>query len=90
MEMTLPRALATAGDPDDSHAPCLAGMKMKDGTVYRSITEGGTEGYLAETGDAYDQTWTLNRIVTPSEVDSLLFIDSASDSGEMLEIRLGK
>lgn len=89
MEMTLPRALAAAGDPDDSNAPYLAGMKMKDGTTYMHLTNGGSEGYLAETGDAYRQTWALNRIITPDQVDSLLFIHPV-ESGKQIEIKIGK
>ncbi len=88
MDMTLPRAPAAAGDPDDSNAPYLASMKMKDGTVYYAITDGGSEGYLDATGDAYRQTWALNRIITPDQVDSLLFVYPESE--KEFEIKLGK
>lgn len=91
MEMTLPRnPVWQEEDEPYDHAPYLIGMKMKDGTVYRYITDGGAEGYADEKGDTYHQAWELTRIITPSEVESLLFTHPITGSDKVFEVKISK
>lgn len=91
MELSVPRDPAAVKE-GNVLAPYLTGIKMKDGTVYRSVTGGGSEGYTSATGDTYSQSWALKSIITPSDIDSLLFTNPREEKAEkdkqVFEIKL--
>lgn len=64
----------TIESADFAEPPRFAGLKMKDGTVYTGILDGGTYGY--ENGDAstYIAKVGISRIIDPKDVQSLLFL----------------
>lgn len=54
--------------------PQLIGVKMKDGTVYMGIMDGGASGYEDTESSAFIAEVRLSRILNPKEVQSLLFL----------------
>lgn len=59
---------------DFVEAPPLAGVRLKDGTVYPYLCSGGIEGYLGGTsGGVYEAINVNDRIITPDQVAYLLF-----------------
>lgn len=66
------------------HPPYLTGVKLKDGTMYTRLLEGGMDGYL-EDQKTFQYLYQTNRILNPDEVESLLFIKSyPEEEGGML------
>lgn len=56
--------------------PPLVGVRLKDGTMINGAMGGASEGYSDEAG-SYVYYGTINRIIDPQEVDTLLFFKSA-------------
>lgn len=48
-------------------------LKLKDGTVYSYLFNGGSEGYNADDLNTYFATYANNRIIDPNEVAYILF-----------------
>lgn len=60
--------------------PELAGVKMKDGTMYHSLYLGpGSMGYRSEDSDEYFLAFPIDRILDVDEVEALLFIKNSRD-----------
>lgn len=75
------------GDPVTTthfvEAPPLAGVRLKDGTVYPYLFGGGMEGYLRGSSSGIYEVIHINeRIITPDQVAYLLFRKSVG--GEYL------
>ncbi|MCM1160685.1 MAG: sigma-70 family RNA polymerase sigma factor [Roseburia sp.] len=64
----------TIESADFAEPPRFVGLKMKDGTVYTRILDGGTYGY--ENGDAstYIAKVGISQVIDPKDVQSLLFL----------------
>lgn len=59
-------------------APPLAGVRLKDGTVYPYLCGGGIEGYLGDPASGvYEAIYVNERIITPDQVAYLLFLKNA-------------
>ncbi len=59
---------------DFVEAPPLAGVRLKDGTVYPYLCGGGIEGYLGgPSSGVYEAIYMNERIITPDQVECLLF-----------------
>lgn len=56
-------------------APPLVGVRLKDGTLIMGAMGGASDGYADDVG-RYVYYGTINRIIDPQEVDSLLFFKS--------------
>ena len=55
--------------------PWLAGVRLKDGTVYKQLFLGpGHEGYQDQDACLYEIGYAIDRIIDPGEVDALVFI----------------
>lgn len=66
--------------------PALMGVKMKDGTLYPYLTNGGSMGYAPEDPERYIVTFATDRILDVGQVESLLFLRGWSGvAGEMPE-----
>ncbi len=65
------------GNPIESthfvEAPPLAGVQLKDGTVYQYLCDGGAEGYCADDRETYAATFANDRIIDTDAVAYLLF-----------------
>lgn len=65
------------GNPIESEqfveAPPLAGVKLKDGTLYQYLCAGGSEGYNSDDHNTYIATYANDRIINPEEVAYLVF-----------------
>ncbi len=62
--------------------PALAGVKLKDGTLYPYIYMGpGQMGYVDETSDRYVEMFAVDRILDVNQVEALLFRKSDGGSG---------
>ncbi len=59
--------------------PMLAGVKLKDGTLYPYLMEGGSMGYEEDDLGTYTVTLSTNRVIDVEQVESLLFIKSWPD-----------
>lgn len=59
---------------DYAEPPHFAGVRLKDGTIYVYLENGGTEGYCDT--DTYQAIWALSRVIDVEQVESLLFIKS--------------
>lgn len=54
--------------------PALAGVKMKDGTLYPYMYYGpGLSGYVDESGNCYVEMFAIDRILDVNQVEALLF-----------------
>lgn len=71
-------------------APPLAGVRLKDGTVYPYLCDGGMEGYLGgPSSGVYEAIYVNDRIITPDQVAYLLFrktIDGQYSTDEFYEV----
>lgn len=68
-----------------AEAPWLTGVKMKDGTTYMYLYRGpGSFGYASEDSDEYTLTYSIDRILDPDQVESLLFVKSYPEDGQPL------
>lgn len=64
----------------DSFYPWLAGVRLKDGTVYKQLFLGpGHEGYYDLDACLYDIGFGIDRILDPGEVEALVFITGPED-----------
>lgn len=54
-------------------APPIAGVQLKDGTVYQYLCNGGAEGYCADDKNTYVATYANDRIIDTDEVAYLIF-----------------
>lgn len=65
------------GNPIESEqfleAPPLAGVKLKDGTLYQYLCNGGSEGYNSDDLNTYIATYANDRIIDTDEVAYLVF-----------------
>ena len=86
MTMNVPRN-PNPVEEDETLEPYLYGMKLKDGTSYLEITEGGSMGYASESSEEYHQLSMLNRVIDPEQVESLLFVSPLDDS-RVLEVKI--
>ena len=73
LTMNVPRD-PNAEEGDDTLEPYFYGMKLKDGTRYMTIAEGGCSGYMDSSTEEFHQLSMLNRIIEPEQVESLLFV----------------
>ena len=58
--------------------PMLVGVRMKDGSLYTDLLNGGLTGYIDDTSDTYVTSMAMNRILDVDEVDALLFLKDKS------------
>ncbi|MBD5465079.1 MAG: hypothetical protein HDR22_04575 [Lachnospiraceae bacterium] len=63
---------------DFSEPPRFVGVKMKDGTVYTGMFDGGTCGYESADTSIYIAQINLSRVINPENVQSLLFLKEDS------------
>lgn len=63
--------------------PYFAGVRMKDGTIYR-LSGGGTMGYTEDDPDIYRHMTTFDRVIDVEQVESILFIKSYPEGEEAL------
>lgn len=63
--------------------PMLAGVKMKDGTLYPYLMDGGSMGYKGDDLETYTVTFATDRVIDVGQVESLLFIKSWTDAGRV-------
>ena len=65
------------GNPIESvqmvEAPPLAGVKLKDGTIYQYLCGGGSEGYRSDDKNTYIATYANERVIDTEQVESLIF-----------------
>ncbi|MGN0484768.1 MAG: DUF4179 domain-containing protein [Lachnospiraceae bacterium] len=64
----------------ENDGPYLAGVKMKDGTVYPYLHDGGSEGF--EKDDTYEIIAGNDRIIDPDQVEYLMFVRTDCEMGE--------
>ena len=72
MRMTVPRELNAHSIMDDA-VPYLSGVRYADGTVLADLNNSGGGGYESRESSAYGERVTLNRVIEPEQVESLLF-----------------
>lgn len=75
-------------EEDELLEPYLYGIKLKDGTSYLCICEGGTSGYIDGSSDVFQQQFILNRIIEPSHVESLLFTSPLDGYASVIEVKI--
>ncbi len=56
--------------------PFFTGVRLKDGTLYTSISNGGSAGYTDESYEFYESKTILNRVIDVDQVESLAFVKS--------------
>lgn len=86
------------GNPFDAElmveAPPFAGVRLKDGTVYPYLCDGGIEGYLeGPSSGIYEGIYINDRIITPDQVDVLLFskmVDGQYLTDEFYEVPVSR
>jgi RNA polymerase sigma factor (sigma-70 family) len=64
----------------NAEPPQLAGVKMKDGTLYTELRGAGSDGYKFENADIYYTTFATNRILDVEQIECLLFIKSTTEN----------
>ena len=64
--------------------PTFTGVRMKDGTIYTGISNGGISGYLEEDSELYENITALRRVIDVEQVESLLFIRSYPEGDQAL------
>ena len=94
VEYNLPRKRITETGLDENgnailsdsytEPPMLTGIKMKDGSLYTYLNNGGSFGYAADDSDLYVATFAMSRIIDVGQIDSLLFEKSYPKEGEVL------
>ena len=101
LRMLVPKKLNEHSAMDDA-VPFFAGVIYKDGTELTEMGAGGREGYedgLDPENDAYGQILTLDRLIEPEKVESLIFYwnpdwgnDELEDTGEpeRIEVKIRK
>ncbi|MBD5451686.1 MAG: DUF4179 domain-containing protein [Lachnospiraceae bacterium] len=71
------------GNPIESElfveAPPLAGVKLKDGTLYQYLCNGGSEGYRSDDKNTYFGTYANDRIIDTDEIAYLVFRKKIND-----------
>ncbi len=73
--------------PSYADAPCLTGVRLKDGTYLPRIMGDSTEGYMSDDRGTYTAYGATNHVIYPEEVDALLFVKYIPDSlDEIVEI----
>lgn len=90
MQMNVVPSLAENMDDEMIGIPYFYGLRLRNGTRYELIAEGGKEGYISPDPDehSYQMMYTLNRVVIPSEVESLLFVLPGDFDGEGKEVEV--
>lgn len=68
---------------DFEEPPAFIGVKLKDGTVYTDLFNGGSEGYEDGNNDVFVSRINFSKIIETDEVDSLLFIREYPENGKM-------
>ena len=63
----------------NAEPPSLVGVKLKDGTLYPYLTDGGSMGYEEGDLETYIATFATDRIVDVEQVEGLLFWKSSSE-----------
>ena len=76
MRMIVPRELNAHSAMEDA-VPYFSGVRYADGTVLTELNNGGSEGYESRESSVYREKVTLNRVIDPEKVESLLFYWSA-------------
>ena len=101
LRMIVPKKLNEHSAMDDA-VPFFAGVIYEDGTELTEMGAGGREGYedgLDPENDAYGQILTLDRLIEPEKVESLIFYwnpdwgnDELEDTGEpeRIEVKIRK
>lgn len=69
---------------DGKTLPAFTGVRLKDGTLLTGLSGQGYSGYPTENSDVYRDTFALERVVDTEQVESLLFVRSASEGQEAL------
>ena len=63
----------------NAEPPSHVGVKLKDGTLYPYLTDGGSMGYQEGDLETYIATFATDRIVDVEQVEGLLFWKSSSE-----------
>ena len=77
MRMIIPRELNANSVMEDA-VPYFSGVRYADGTVLTELNNGCSEGYENRESNIYGETVTLDRVIDPEQVESLLFYWSAA------------
>lgn len=56
--------------------PYFVGVRMKNGTLYTNLSDGGFCGYTENNSDLYVNTVSLSQVIDVDQVESLLFLKS--------------
>ncbi|MCH5185701.1 MAG: hypothetical protein J1F64_06205 [Oscillospiraceae bacterium] len=67
---------------DFAEPPAMVGVKLKDGTIYTDLQNGGTAGYENADTDEFTARINFSRIIDVDEIDSLLFLKGTNDNAE--------
>lgn len=67
---------------DFEEPPAMIGVKLKDGTVYTDLFNGGSSGYENGNTTEFVSRMKFSRIIDVDEIESLLFRKEASDNAE--------
>lgn len=73
---------------DFKEPPVFVGVKLKDGTMYTDLFNGGAEGYEDENNEIFVSRVSFSRIIDVDEVEALLFFDETKNSGNALPEKL--
>lgn len=63
----------------------LTGVKLRDGTLYPYLADGGSTGWIDKTERLYQMHFAAARIIEPEEVTALLFWKTYPDGNEITE-----
>lgn len=61
----------------------LTGVKLKDGTLYLFLADGGSEGYLSQGELLYQMHYATDRILDPEQVEAFLFWKEPTNGEEV-------
>lgn len=67
---------------ENKEIPVIYAVKLKDGTIYKYITNAGSQGYVGGGGNKYELLFSTTRILEVDQVESIIFITSVPEGEE--------